>query len=131
MNEKLTKIEAHYDPTKDLYPYLSIQYERETEAGRTLVDIPKAFLSLTPDHCRIKVDNLHCYSTTDASYSTTDASYYIELLSDKLDLAEAKGEVSDVKYKYAEKILEKYTRKMTVAEIEKILGYPIEIVSAK
>ena len=119
--DKLTKIEVTFNPEVDIYPYLHLQYEITTDTEKKLIDIPKAKLPLTVGQCFIDVD---C-----SGYSFTNfvrPVRFINLLDSKMELMPSSDDSV-----YSEKVLEKYTRKMTVKEIEKALGYPVEIISEK
>lgn len=119
---KLIKCDVKIDPEVKNYPRMHIQYLVETEYEKLLVDIPEAVLPLRPN--RLTPDlNISPYSG--------DISYKIKLDDDVCYMREANGELSDAKYAYAEKTLERYPRKMSIEEIENKLGYPIEIVSKK
>ena len=119
---KLIKCDVKIDPDGKNYPTMHVQYLIETEYEKLLVDIPEAVLPLRPN--RFTPDlNISAY--------IDNISYKIKLDDDVCYMREADGELSDVKYACAEKILERYPRKMSVEEIEDKLGYPIEIVSKK
>ena len=120
-SDQLTKIEVIFNPETDIYPYLHLQYEITTDTEKKLIDIPKAKLPLNPSSCVIEAD-LSCYPYSAFSHSVR----FINLLDNKIELMPS----SDASV-YSEKVLEKYTRKMTVKEIEKALGYPVEIISEK
>lgn len=119
---KLIKCDAKIDPDGKNYPTMHIQYLIETEYEKTLVDIPEAVLPLRANQL---VPELNIRAVSDC------ISYKIKLDDDVCYMREANGELSDVKYAYAEKTLEQYPRKMSVEEIENKLGYPIEIVNKK
>lgn len=120
-SDQLTKIEVTFNPETDIYPYLHLQYEITTDAEKKLIDIPKAKLPLNVRQCFIDVD-LSGFPYTNAVRPVR----FINLLDSKIELIPS----SDGSL-YSEKVLEKYTRKMTVKEIEKALGYPVEIISEK
>ena len=119
---KLIKCDVKIDPEGINYPTMHIQYLVETEYEKMLVDIPDAVLPLRPNHL---IPDLSIRDVSDC------ISYKIKLDDDVCYMREANGELSDTKYAYAEKTLERYPRKMSVEEIENKLGYPIEIVSKK
>lgn len=119
---KLIKCDVKIDPEGKNYPTMHIQYLVETEYEKLLVDIPEAVLPLRANQL---VPELNIRAVSDC------ISYKIKLDDDVCYMREANGELSDVKYAYGEKILERYPRKMSVEEIENKLGYPIEIVSKK
>lgn len=119
---KLIKCDVKIDPDGKNYPTMHIQYLVETEYEKMLVDIPKAVLPLRPNQL---VPDVCIRSAGD------DICYKLKLDDDVCYMREANGELSDVQYAYAEKMLERYPRKMSVEEIENKLGYPIEIVSKK
>ena len=119
---KLIKCDVKIDPDGKNYPTMHVQYLVETEYEKLLVDIPEAVLPLRPN--RLTPDlNISAY--------IDNISYKIKLDDDVCYMREADGELSDTKYAYAEKTLERYPRKMSVEEIENKLGYPIEIISKK
>ena len=119
-SDQLTKIEVNFNPEVDIYPYLHLQYEITTDTEKKLIDIPKAKLPLNVRQCFIDVD------CSDYPFTAVRPVRFINLLDTKMELMPlSDGSV------YSEKILEKYTRKMTVKEIEKALGYPVEIISEK
>ena len=120
-SDQLTKIEVNFNPEVDIYPYLHLQYEITTDTEKKLIDIPKAKLPLNVRQCFIDVDCLN-YSFTNAVRPVR----FINLLDAKMELMPSSNDSV-----YSEKVLEKYTRKMTVKEIEKALGYPVEIISEK
>lgn len=119
---KLIKCDVKIDPEGKNYPTMHVQYLVETEYEKVLVDIPEAVLPLRAKQI---VPEINVRSTGDG------ISYKIKLDDDVCYMREANGELSDVKYAYAEKTLERYPRKMSVEEIEDKLGYPIEIISKK
>lgn len=121
---KLIKCDVKIDPDGNNYPTMHIQYLVETEYEKLLVDIPEAVLPLRPNRLTPDLD-FYCISVGN------NISYKIKLDDDVCCMIEANGELSDVKYAYAEKTLERYPRKMSIEEIENKLGYPIEIVSKK
>ena len=133
MTKRLTKIEAHYDPNIDCYPYLHLQYEIEDEYVKKIVDIPKAVLYLPTDNVTLDeevVGNYTCnYGYGTNFYDCVES--HLKLGTNYLRLVEGKSELAEVQCKYVEKILERKTKKMTVEEIEKVLGYSVEIVSEK
>ena len=120
---KLIKCDVKIDPEGKNYPTMHIQYLVEKEYEKILVDIPKAVLPLRAN--RLAPDLYIIESTGD------DISYKLKLDDNVCCMREANGELSDVEYAYATKILEQHPRKMSVEEIENKLGYPIEIVSKK
>lgn len=120
-SDQLTKIEVIFNPETDIYPYLHLQYEITTDAEKKLIDIPKAKLPLNVGQCFIDVD-CSGYPYTSAVRPVR----FINLLDSKIELMPSSDDSV-----YSEKVLEKYTRKMTVKEIEKALGYPVEIISEK
>ena len=119
---KLIKCDVKIDPEGKNYPTMHVQYLVETEYEKVLVDIPEAVLPL---RAKQFVPEINIRSAGDS------ISYKIKLDDDVCYMREANGELSDVEYAYAEKILERCPRKMSVEEIEDKLGYPIEIVSKK
>lgn len=119
---KLIKCDVKIDPEGKNYPTMHVQYLVETEYEKLLVDIPEAVLPLRANQL---VSELNIRAVSDA------ISYKIKLDDDVCYMRDANGELSDVKYAYAEKTLERYPRKMSIEEIENKLGYPIEIVSKK
>lgn len=119
---KLIKCDVKIDPEGQNYPTMHVQYLVETEYEKLLVDIPEAVLPLRANRL---IPELNIRAVSDC------ISYKIKLDDDVCYMRKANGELSDVKYAYAEKILERYPRKMSIEEIENKLGYPIEIVSKK
>lgn len=119
---KLIKCDVKIDPEGKNYPTMHIQYLVETKYEKMLVDIPEAVLPLRANQL---VPELNIKAVSNC------ISYKIKLDDDICYMREANGELSDVKYAYGEKILERYPRKMSIEEIENKLGYPIEIVSKK
>lgn len=119
---KLIKCDVKIDPDGKNYPTMHVQYLVETEYEKLLIDIPEAILPLRPNRL---IPDLSTRSAGD------DISYKLKLDDDFCYMREANGELSDAKYAYADKTLERYPKKMSVEEIENKLGYPIEIVSKK
>ena len=117
-SDQLTKIEAIFNPEVDIYPYLHLQYTITTDTEKKLIDIPKAKLPLNTRSCIIDAD------CSGFPYSAVRPVRFINLCDCKLDLMPSSDDSL-----YSEKVLERYTRKMTVKEIEKALGYPVEIIS--
>lgn len=122
LNCKLIKCDVTIDPEGKKYPTMHLQYEVETEYEKKLVDIPQALLPLGADHLKVEGDKAAFFDLF---------SYSITLDNDRCTLLRAEGELSDEEYAYAEKIIERRAKKMTIEEIEKELGHKIEIVSDK
>lgn len=119
LNCKLIKCDVTIDPEGKRNPTMHLQYEVETEYEKKLVDIPQALLPLCP--CHIEVEQ-------DMTFFDL-CRYSIKLDDDRCALLRAEGELSDEEYVYAEKIIERRAKKMTIKEIEEELGHKIEIVS--
>lgn len=127
---KLTKCEVMIDPEGKKYPRMHLQYLVETEYETKLIDIPEAILPLKADTFIAET-----YSALDFWEKelgvTSSKDYWIPLNDNKCYLEDSIGEFAKGSYSYAEKILERRAKKMTVKEIEDKFGYPIEIVSEK
>lgn len=124
---KLTKCEVTIDPEGKKYPRMHLQYLVETEYETRLIDIPEAILPLKADTFIAEANSI------ESEFSCRPHKEYRLLLSEnKCYLEDAPGELAGKYcYSYAEKILERRAKKMTVKEIEERLGYPVEIVSEK
>lgn len=126
IREELKKVELvherHHCATcnYDKY-YLDLTYEREDESGVYELRIPRVRLNIRDglpavesEYCCRSVKPLHT----------------INLGFGELDLGEFTDE-SGYEYFMKETCIKEKTHKMTVADIEKKLGYKIEIVSDK
>lgn len=117
-NEKLKSLELYGEEYNGyLHRFLKGVWEYETEYGRYELEIPKidigSFLFKVPNY------------NSEIAFMCVPR-HYISLPADELELIpDEKGNVAYTKE------LEKFERKMTLEEIEKKLGYKINLVSRK
>jgi hypothetical protein len=97
---------------KDTY-YLKAVYEHTTKYRKERLIIPKIILPVNPKN--VIINHATCYNH--------EANVNIGF--GNLPILEKDG------FSYIVKILEEYPQKMTLEEIEKKLGYKVEIVSKK
>lgn len=128
-NCKLTKCEVTIDPEGKKYPRMHLQYLVETEYETKLIDVPEAILPLKAD--TFIVGEYSNWELWENKLSTASKDCWLPLNDNKCPLEYSIGEFAKTSYLYAEKILERRAKKMTVKEIEDKFGYPIEIVSEK
>ena len=108
---------------------LKAVYEYENENGRYELTIPNIMLPITKNAIPNISDIFHEHYFNGHYFNE----HYIENASGKLriDKANMVENDSDFEGVYFIKTLESFPKKMTVEEIEKRLGYKIEIVSRK
>lgn len=108
---------------------LKVVYEYENKNGRYELTIPNIILPITKDMIPDIKNDCNCRY----GYEPFVEEYYIENPFGRLDVDTAKIHEpgSDFEGVYFIKTLETFPKKMTVEEIEKSLGYKIEIVSRK
>lgn len=99
--------------------YLELEYEIEKSDGIYRRTFPKVDLCIPKDHVCLITE------TSPWSFCLATETKICLRNGSSLPLIEFAGEL------YSDELIEKKTQKMTVAEIEKELGYSIEIVSEK
>ena len=116
-------LEVYEEVHNGIKSYLAkIVIEAETEHRKVEITIPR--IDLLVDTRRIPTIN-HAYIQNSA-YSGRFNDYTIDIFGTTLPLRRDKAGNA-----YYEKVIEEYPRKMTIEELEKKLGYKIELVSGK
>lgn len=127
IREELKKVELVHErhhcanSSYDRY-YLDLTYEREDESGVYELRIPRVYLPILRNSLPVVESEIVCRELK--------PSYTINLGFGELSLSEFTDE-NGYEYYAKETCIKEKTHKMTVAEIEKKLGYKIEIVSDK
>lgn len=98
--------------------YLSLEYEEETIDGIYRIEIPKADLRIPYNRCDIYVEPSRYLFIQDSDHYLCIGEGNKILLKPGLTGG-----------KYSRTLIKKKTRKMTISEIEKELGYKVEVVS--
>ena len=99
--------------------YVRVTYEVETDQSVRRITLPKVKLPIHYHQVKVRCDHIYPRGEAafvDIGFGETPA--YLE---------EVRG--YDGRYYYVDELVHSKTHKMTVAEIEKKLGYKIEIVS--
>lgn len=111
--ERLTLAELYKE--KDKYGaehlYMKAVYEKENKYGKYEITFPKINMNF-PLNWMPVIDNRY------------DSGIYITSGENQYRLEPVEGDIC-----YTEKVLEEYPQKMTLEEIERKLGYKIEVVS--
>lgn len=126
MNKKATLKDCQLYKKEDKY-YLSLTYEVEELDGIYEYNIPKVSLPIATDRILIEETTIGTYSHH-CGRLFDDIENICNLVLD--NHARLKLE-KDNEILYSSRLIKKKTRKMTLAEIEKELGYKVEVVSKK
>lgn len=114
--ERLTLAELYKE--KDKYGaehlYMKAVYEKENKYGKYEVTFPRINMNFP----------LNCIPVMEQGISTLAGDIYINTGENHYRLEPVEGDIC-----YTEKVLEEYPQKMTLEEIERKLGYKIEVVS--
>ena len=125
---KLTDVSFHTEKNKDgsvKQCFMSLTYVCEDDHYITETHIPKVEIPLDTDDCRVDVDRVPDYYGRFSAEICTLRGLDEHGTPFKLRMHEKDGCC------YTTQIIKEKTVKMTVEEIEKKLGYSIEIVSNK
>ena len=119
-------LEVYEEVHNGIKSYLAkIVIEAETEHRKVEITIPR--IDLLIDTTRVPRIDRPCISTiSNSTFTARLSDYTIDIFGTALPLRRDKaGNV------YYEKVIEEYPRKITIEELEKKLGYKIELVSGK
>ena len=121
--ERLTLAELYKE--KDKYGvehlYMKAVYEKENKYGKYEVTFPKINMNFLLNSIPVIERETQI---SDPSYSRYDSDICINTGENQYRLEPVEGDIC-----YTEKVLEEYPQKMTLEEIERKLGYKIEVVS--
>lgn len=107
--------------------YLSIEYEIEDEFRRTKYTVPRINLDIDFKHNLPEIDNCastYPYGRDVYRFKCGNHFYLIEPVKEYDGLGE-------YEYSFKREVVKEKSRKLTISEIEKKLGYKIEIVAEK
>jgi hypothetical protein len=124
--ERLCKVNKASVVEDDGKYYLSLEYEIEDLDRRVKYTVPRIDLNIDFKHNMPSIDNYNCRSISDPNgYRFNCGSY-------NYPIAPVKNPgLTEYEYAYKTETLKEKARKLTISEIEKKLGYKVEIVAEK